>query len=79
MDNSFDELLAKVLGIGGVNRFDDATPMEDLPNLDSLRFMNLINAIEAQFGVLLTPEAMMDVEKVGDLRALVNAASVTAD
>ena len=69
-DDQFAGLLVQVLDLDGPHLFSQETLVEDLPNLDSLRFMKLVSAIEAEAGVVLTPEQLMDVETVGDLRAL---------
>lgn len=70
-EEQFDSLLVGALNLDGPHQFSAGTLMEDLPNLDSLRFMQLINAIEAATGMSLTPEDLMDTETVGDLKTLV--------
>lgn len=74
----FDKLLIETLGLKGPGAFSDTTAMEDLPNLDSLRFMQIVTTIEAQFGIALTADDLMDVEYVGDLRRLTVGASSAA-
>ena len=71
-DDQFAGLLVEVLGLDGAHRFSQETLIEDLPNLDSLRFMKLVSAIEAASGLVLAPEQLMDIETVGDLRTLLD-------
>jgi len=68
--NPLDDLLVEVLGLETGRRFEDTVLMEDLPNLDSLRFMALLTAIEQRFALSIAVEDMMDIESVGDLRRL---------
>lgn len=74
-EDQFDGLLVEVLSLDGPHVFSAATLIEDLPNLDSLRFMKLVSSIEAAMGVALSAEHLMDVETVGDLRDLLSGAA----
>jgi acyl carrier protein len=73
--DEFQQVLIRILGIENTGRLSDDLPIEDLPNLDSLRFMQLINTFEAEAGIILTPEDLMDVETVGELFGLVSGAA----
>jgi acyl carrier protein len=77
-DDEFDKLLVETLKLKSAAAFSDDTLMEDLPNLDSLRFMQLITAIEAQFGIALSADSLMDIERVADLRRVTVGASSAA-
>lgn len=77
-ESQLNGLLVAVLNLEDGYVFSEHTLMEDLPNLDSLRFMRMMNEIEAVTGTTLSAEDLMDVETVGDLRRLVAGVSGVA-
>ena len=66
-DNEFKNLLARVLDVANSDVLEDSILIEDVPNLDSLRFLQMMNELEANAGISLSPEDLMDVETIGDL------------
>jgi acyl carrier protein len=49
---------------------DDSTPLQEVPGLDSLKFMDVISAIEESRGQSLDPDVLGGLETVGDLKQL---------
>lgn len=54
------EVLAKILNVEVAAITEDASP-DTIENWDSLRHMNLVLAIEEEFGVELTDEQVVDI------------------
>lgn len=68
MTDILSPILARVLGAPAAP--DDATPIAELPGMDSLKFMQLISAIEEAAGEGVDVEALAGAETVGDLRRM---------
>lgn len=71
MDNSrkFRSIVATILGIPEDHVTDDLSS-EVVDTWDSLNQINLIGALEQEFGVLLATENLADAQSVPKLRAL---------
>ncbi len=63
------QLLRLVADTLGVNA-DASTAMESTPAWDSVAHLNLCLSIEAEFGVPLTPEEMLELTSVAAIEAL---------
>ncbi|HUI06196.1 MAG TPA: acyl carrier protein [Verrucomicrobiae bacterium] len=61
--------VASVLGVPAAELSDDSSP-ETLPAWDSLNHLNLVMALEGEFGISLTPEDAMEMRTVGSIRAV---------
>ena len=59
----------RILG-DGAEAFDDDLYLDDVPGLDSLAFVDLINEAERRFGRTIELKDLADAETVGELRAI---------
>lgn len=59
----------RILG-AGPDAFDDALFLDDIPGLDSLAFIDLINEAERTYGRAVELKDLADAETVGELRAI---------
>ncbi len=64
------EIIAKVLEVD-VSAINDDTAIGDIPEWDSLSHIQIVSAIEKEFGFNFTPDVMMDMEDVSDIVAAV--------
>jgi acyl carrier protein len=71
VDARLSELLAPL--IGGAPLPADAARLDSIPGMDSLKFMELVSALEEMTGEV-DLEALASVETVGDLRRLLEGA-----
>lgn len=62
-------LVAEVFGVPEAV-LDDASGPDSLPEWTSLAHLNLVLALEAEYGVTLTPEDAMDMLSVGLIRTI---------
>lgn len=60
------EIMAGILEVDPAELEDD-TAIGDLPEWDSLHHVQIISAIEKEFGFRFTPDVMMDMEDVEDI------------
>jgi acyl carrier protein len=67
--------VAAVLGVQADELSDESSP-ETIPVWDSLNHLNLVMALEGEFGVTLTPEDVMEMRNVGSIRALLSHSGV---
>lgn len=61
--------VASVLGVPASELSDESSP-ETHPAWDSLNHLNLVVALEGEFGISLTPEDAMEMRSVGSIRAI---------
>lgn len=61
-------IIVRILSVSEDDIFED-TAIGDLPEWDSLHHIQIISAIEKEFGFRFTPDVMMDLEDVGDIVA----------
>jgi acyl carrier protein len=64
----------RILG-DGADAFADDLYLDDVPGLDSLAFVDLINEAEKRFGRTIELKDLADAETVGELRAIVSGAA----
>lgn len=71
MDNNqkFCSIVATILNIP-VDRVTDALSPDDVDTWDSLNQINLIGALEQEFGVMLATENLAETQSIPKLRAL---------
>ena len=61
--------VAGVLGVPAAELSDESSP-ETIPVWDSLNHLNLVVALEGEFGISLTPEDAMEMRTLGSIRAI---------
>jgi acyl carrier protein len=61
--------LQAVLGVPAEALSDDASP-DTIATWDSLNHLNLVLALEAEFGVALSPQDVLDLRNVGLIRTV---------
>jgi acyl carrier protein len=66
MKSEVRELIAKVLNVPLDVVVDDLA-VGDIPEWDSLAHMNIISAIEKEYGITLDIEQTLDIEDVEDI------------
>ena len=64
------KIIAEVLSVDE-DTIDEETTIGDIPEWDSLSHIQIISAIEKEFGFNFTPDVMMDLEDVSDIIAAV--------
>lgn len=67
--------IAAVLGVADEDLTDDSSP-ETVSSWDSLNHLNLILALEGEFGIELTPDDAMEMTSIANIRALLRRYSV---
>ncbi len=70
IEEKVKEIIAKVLEVK-VEDINEDTAIGDIPEWDSLSHIQIISAIEKEFGFNFTPDVMMDLEDVSDIVAAV--------
>ena len=70
IEEKVKEIIAKVLEVKTEDINED-TAIGDIPEWDSLSHIQIISAIEKEFGFNFTPDVMMDLEDVSDIVAAV--------
>jgi len=70
IEEKVKEIIAKVLEVP-VDQINEDTAIGDIPEWDSLSHIQIISAIEKEFGFHFTPDVMMDLEDVSDISAAV--------
>lgn len=68
------EIIASILNVP-VDQIEDDTAIGDIAEWDSLHHIQIMSAIEREFGFRFTPDVMMDLEDVSDI---VNATEARA-
>lgn len=69
MNEKLTRLLSDTLGIDAT-RIHDGLAMANTPEWDSVAHLNVCMAIEAEFGVSLTPEEMIEMTGVAAIMAV---------
>ncbi len=72
IETKVKEIIAKVLNVPA-GTLSEETAIGDIPAWDSLRHIQIIVAIEKEFGFKFTTDAMTDIEDVSDLVSAVEA------
>jgi len=67
-DERFRKTVAAILGMSPTDVTDALTP-DDVDTWDSLNHINLMSALEQEFGVLFNAAKLGEVQSVGRLRA----------
>jgi len=67
-DERFRKAVAAILGLRA-EEISDALKPEDVDTWDSLNHINLMAALEQEFGILFNAARLGDVHTVGQLRA----------
>ena len=70
IEEKVKEIIAKILEVKAEDINED-TAIGDIPEWDSLSHIQIISAIEKEFGFNFTPDVMMDLEDVSDIVAAV--------
>lgn len=60
------EIIADILKVT-VDQIEDDTAIGDIAEWDSLHHIQIISAIEHEFGFHFTPDVMIDLEDVSDI------------
>ena len=68
MEARIREIIVRILGVSETDISGD-TAIGDLPEWDSLRHIQIISAVEKEFGFRFTPDVIMDLEDVSDIAA----------
>ena len=63
------QVISNVLGVP-IDKINDNSSPDSIDKWDSLSHLNLVMAIEAEFGVTLTPEDAMDMLSVKLIRMI---------
>jgi len=66
IEKRIKEIIALILNVD-VEEIDDETAIGDIDEWDSLRHIQIISAIEKEFGFRFTPDVMLDLEDVSDI------------
>lgn len=66
MDEKLQRILENVLEVDSI---DDAASSETVASWDSLRHLQLITAIEEEYGIQFEPEEMMELHTVSAIAA----------
>jgi acyl carrier protein len=68
--------MAAVLGVPAEALSDDTSP-ETVPDWDSMGHLNLVMALESEFGISLSAEEALEMRNVAAIRRLLQARGVT--
>ena len=74
-ENRLYKVLSQALGVPAEQIAEDSSP-DTLSNWDSMSHINLIVALEAEFGISLTPEQAMEMLSVKLIRMILQEAGV---
>ena len=72
-----DELIKETFSLTAETKIQDNQGPGDLEGWDSLGHVNLINEIESKYSVSLGLDEMMEIEKVSDIRKLLESKGVS--
>ena len=67
VDERLREVVASVLGVETEELSDSDSP-ESLPSWDSVAHIQLVVAIEAEFGIEFSPEEIGELSSLGEIR-----------
>jgi acyl carrier protein len=71
IDGRLLRTMAAVLGVGETELSDDSSP-DTVSAWDSLNHLNLVLAIESEFGIELTPDDVMNMGTIARVRAVLH-------
>ena len=76
-----DRLYRTVAGVLGVSpeELSDASSPQTIESWDSLNHLNLVMALESEYGISLSPEEALDLRNVGAIRAILGESPVEAE
>ena len=74
MDRRFRDVVEAVLGVDG-NRITDEDSPRSIPQWDSVTHLQLLLALEAEFGVQFSPEEMAQLNSIGLVRQRLSTAT----
>jgi acyl carrier protein len=74
MDGRFRAVIEAVLGVDG-NAVTDADSARTIPQWDSVMHLQLLLALESEFGVQFSPDEMAGLSTIGLIRERVEALS----
>ena len=66
VEEKVKEIIAGILKVSAEEISPD-TAIGDIPEWDSLSHIQIVSAIEKEFGFSFTPDVMMDLEDVSDI------------
>jgi acyl carrier protein len=66
------------LGVAPGTVNDESSP-ESIASWDSLNHLNLVMAVESEFGISLTPQDVIDMRNVGLIRTILREYGVNAE
>jgi acyl carrier protein len=66
------ETMAAVLGVAAEALSDDTSP-ETVPDWDSMGHLNLVMALESEFGISLSAEEALEMRNVAAIRRVLQA------
>ena len=72
MDSRFREVIEAVLGIDASKLSDSDSP-QTIPQWDSVTHLQLLLALEGEFGVQFSPEEMAQLSTIGRIRERLEA------
>jgi acyl carrier protein len=75
MSNRIEKTFAEVLGIP-VEQINDATSPDNTSEWDSLQAMNLVAALEEEFGIALSTKEIISMRTVGLARKTLRAKGI---
>jgi acyl carrier protein len=75
MSNRIEKTFAEVLGIP-VEQINDATSPDNTSEWDSLQAMNLVAALEEEFGIALSTKEIISMRTVGLVRKTLRAKGI---
>jgi acyl carrier protein len=80
-DRTRERLYQAIGGVLGLapTAIESETSPDTVSTWDSLNHLNLVMAVETEFGIALTPEQVFDIRNVGTLLTIVREHGVDAD
>jgi acyl carrier protein len=75
LDQRLAAVFAKTFGYDS-GRFSLATTPEDVPNWDSIGHMNLVSALEAEFGLQFDVDEIMEMSSAGRITEILRTKGV---
>ena len=69
MEKEIKEKMAEILEVGVETLADDMS-IEDIPEWDSMRYLEVLMGLGKKYGIKYTREELIDVETVGDMLEL---------
>jgi acyl carrier protein len=76
VEERLQRTIASVFGVDADGLTDESSPAT-IPSWDSLNHLNLVMAIEEEFGISLTPDEAAEMRDVGQVRAVLQRSGVS--